>query len=507
MPLLRLNSVVKAFGGAAALDHVDFTVEQGRVHALLGGNGSGKSTLIKILAGIYTADAGQIEMNGAVRDLGDAWSPAAAQSAGFRFLHQDVGLFPDFSVAENLCAGVGWDTTGPQIRWRAVHAKARKALDGLGIDVSPHARLGSLSPAQQTMVAIARAVSDLDTSGDRGLLVLDEPSAALPDHEMRTLMDLVRTVARRGHAVLYVSHRLEEVLAIADEITVLRDGRVAGRTAGADNDKNVLMEMIVGRPAQEVFVPAGHVREGAAPLFEVRDLTADRVHDVSFDVHKGEVLGVAGLADAGGAELLQALFGLRPARGRLALDERRLPLGKPAAAVRDGIAYVPADRLGAGVFGAMSVIENVSIGSLPSYFSRGRMAQRQLLADAEAQLDAHRVRRTRSDSFITHLSGGNQQKVVLARSLRRRPRVLLLDDPTQGVDVGAKADIWALIRKLTDQGSCVVVHSTDYEELIDVADRVLVLRDGGVSAVVAASDLDRQRLTELTYRPLPAKAG
>jgi ribose transport system ATP-binding protein len=332
--------------------------------------------------------------------------------------------------------------------------------------------------------------------------VLDEPSATLPDHEMHVLMDTVRRVTRLGHAVLYVSHRLEEILAIADRITVLRDGRVVGTTVRAETNKDALLEMIVGRPVGEVFVSASHQRDKKAPSLAVVDLVAPGVQGVTFEVAAGEVLGVAGLADAGGRELLEALFGLRRAEGQILVQGRPVRLASPQAAVRAGVALVPADRLTSGIFQPMSILENVAIGSLHNYSRAGRIARRRLSVDSESELDQHRVRRAHSSALITSLSGGNQQKVVLARALRRRPEVLILDDPTQGVDVGAKADIWALIRRLTESGSSVVVHSTDYEELIDVADRVLVLRDGGVVADVAAADLDRQRLTELTYQPL-----
>jgi ribose transport system ATP-binding protein len=345
-----------------ALDHVDLSVAPGQIHALLGGNGSGKSTLIKILAGVQGADAGRLTWVGQEADLAEGWTSEHAWAAGFRFVHQDVGLFPEFTVAENLCVGSGWELAGPQIRWRRAHAKARQALEGLGIDVPTGRKVGELSPAQQTMLAIARAVSDLDDERGRpGLLVLDEPSAVLPDHEMHTLMELVRRVARRGHAVLYVSHRLEEVLAIADHVTVLRDGQVVGTLPRAHTDKAALLQLIVGRPAEDVFVPAGHVRPSQAPVLVVDDLSGGGLSAVSLEAHAGEVVWLAGLAGAGASEALQAVFGLRSRHGVVAVDGRRVPAESPVAAVRAGMAYVPADRLRDGVFPAMTILENVSV--------------------------------------------------------------------------------------------------------------------------------------------------
>jgi ribose transport system ATP-binding protein len=502
---LTASGVAKRFGGTAALDQVDLTIDSGQVHALLGGNGSGKSTFIKILAGVYATSDGTVEVAGARVAL-SSWSSAAAHRHRIRFVHQDPALFPGYSVAENMSVGRGWRTAGPQIRWRAAHERAHRALKALGIDISTRALVGSLSRSQQTLVAIARAVMDVDQIGLPGLLVLDEPTASLPDQEMLALVELVKRIAAQGHAVLYVSHRLEEIMAVADYVTVLRDGKVAGRRPMEGVGRSALLEMIVGRPAAEAIRPASAPDRPRTVSLAVRNLSGRRLQDISFDVAQGEVLGIAGLADAGGPELLEAMFGTCPAHGSVSIGGVPMALGNPRSSVRRGIGYVPADRVREGVFATMTIRENVAIGSYGRYFRLGHLNGRRIAADDEALLDSHDVRRADSNLPISTLSGGNQQKVVLARLLRRGPKVLLLDDPTQGVDVAAKREIWALVRRLTDGGACVVVHSTDYEELVDVADRILVLRDGRVSACRPASELDRQRLTELTYSPSPGKA-
>ncbi|WGY00466.1 sugar ABC transporter ATP-binding protein [Nocardioides sp. QY071] len=504
--LLQVADARVTFGSTTALAGVDVTLMPGRVHALLGGNGSGKSTLIKVLAGVVRADAGSVERHGSRKDLSH-WTADDAAGLGVRFVHQDLGLFDAHTVAENF-AGSSWPVKGPQIRWRLLHRRARRALDALEVDVATTALVGSLSPAERALVAIARAFAEIEGQDQAGVLVLDEPSATLPDHEMRTLVERVRRIASQGHAVVYVSHRLEEIRSVADDVTVLRDGEVVGRRSGTASAED-LLQLIAGSEsghfgASERAGTGDGTAARSGALTNVRlavaGLQCERVDGIDLGVAGGEIVGLVGLEGSGASDVLRALYGLTPHRGTVTLDGRSLKLGSPASAVAAGFGFVPADRLREGVLTGLGTHENVSIGSLGQFWRAGRFAARRYRRDAERILDEHGVRRPNGNTAITALSGGNQQKVVAARWLRRAPSVLLLEDPTQGVDVNAKRELWTLIRRLADQGSCVVVHSTDYEELVEVADRVVVISSGRVVDVVERSRLDRPTITALTYQ-------
>lgn len=503
MPLLEVADVSKWFGGEHALDGADLSLAGGRVHALLGGNGSGTSTLIKIVAGLQPANGGSISIGGRTMPLRE-WGASAAYEHNLRFVHQDPGLLADASVAENICMGRGWSRTGPQIRWRRVHATATRALEALQIDINPRAKVSSLPYGKRTLVAIARALADLDLSRGRGVLVLDEPTATLPHDQMLTVLDLVRRVAASGNAVVFVSHRIDEVLAVADDVTILRDGRVVAARPCGELDRSQLIDAIVGHPPAVVDRPQVVQRAssgGQAPgvVLDVAGLSTGRLHDVSFSVTRGEILGVAGQADCGGDDLPRAMFGLCRRSGEITLSGRRLPAHSPRSAVRAGFAYVPSDRVREGVFGNMSIVENLAAGSYLPYFRSGILHDRALRSDATREMEQLQVRYDTADAAIRTLSGGNQQKVVLGRTLRRNPQVLLLNDPTQGVDVGAKRDTWQIIREYLSAGGCAVVFSTDYEELAEVTDRVLVLQRGRTSALVRTSEIDRQSLARMTY--------
>ncbi|WP_456697697.1 sugar ABC transporter ATP-binding protein [Aeromicrobium sp. P5_D10] len=496
MAVLRLQGVRVAFGSTLALAGVDLDLEPGRVHALLGGNGSGKSTLIKVLAGVVTAEDGRLERGGQAMTL-DGWSAGDAHRAGIHFVHQDLGLFAEHTVAENF-SGSSWPTRGPQIRWTELHARARKALDALEVGISTRAVVASLSPAQRALVAIARAFAEIEKRGKPGVLVLDEPSATLPDHEMQLLVDRVRRIAAQGHAVIYVSHRLEEIRAVADDVTVLRDGHVAGRRTVDSTTVHDLLTLVAGDEMDRVY-PAHDHQVGSEVRLAVTGLSTERVERLDLEVRTGEIVGIAGLEGCGAPEALRALFGLIPSSGTVAVDGVAIDHDDPTAAMDAGIGFVPSDRLNDGVLTGLGVHENVSVGSLRGFWRRGRFATHRYRVDAERLLDGHGVRRRSGNPDMSTLSGGNQQKVVMARWLRLSPRVLLLDDPTQGVDVKAKSEIWGLVRQLTDHGSCVVVHSTDYEELVEIADRIAVMAEGRLVAILDHGAIDRPRLTALTY--------
>lgn len=498
-PLVTISRVNKWYGGEHALDSADLAIGKGTVHALLGGNGSGKSTLIKIIAGLQSASSGTIAIAGLIMPLRD-WTAPKAYAHNLRFVHQNPGLLTDASVAENICMGRGWSRIGPQIRWRQVYATARRALDSLEIDIDPRVRVSTLPYGKRTLVAIARALADLDVARGHGVLVLDEPTATLPYDEMLTVTQLIRRVARSGNGVLHVSHRIDEILSVADEITVLRDGQVVDTRARSQVDRNDLVDMIAGTTTTEEATTSSRPSISNTVL-TATGLSTRTVCDVSFSVAQGEVLGIAGQADAGGDELVDAIFGRCQRTGDISVAGRTLQPARPRAAVRAGVMYVPSDRLRDGIFAEMSIVENLMVGSYPRYYRSGVVRDRLLRSDAAEQLRQLRVRRRSIDASIGTLSGGNQQKVVLGRTLRRRPKVLLLNDPTQGVDVGAKRDIWRLIHEyLSDTGACAILYSTDFEELADVTDRVLVLRKGRLTRIAATPAIDQQVLASMTYR-------
>jgi ribose transport system ATP-binding protein len=505
-PLVTISEVSKWYGGEHALDSADLSIGTGTVHALLGGNGSGKSTMIKIIAGLQAASGGTIAIAGQVMPLRD-WTAPMAYARNLRFVHQNPGLLTDATVAENICMGRGWSRIGPQIRWRRVYATARRALESLEIDIDPRVQVSTLPYGKRTLVAIARALADLDVARGHGVLVLDEPTATLPHDEMLTVMELVRRVARSGNGVLYVSHRIEDVLSVADEVTVLRDGRVVDTRARSQVDRNQLVDLIVGTAL--TTTPATSSRHPVSDtVLTATGVSGRAVRDVSFSVARGEVLGIAGQADAGGDELVDAIFGRCHRAGEISVAGRTLQPARPRASVRAGLMYVPSDRLRDGVFGEMSIVENLVIGSYSRYYRSGLVRDRLLRSDARKELRQLQVRHGPIDASIGTLSGGNQQKVVLGRTLRRHPKVLLLNDPTQGVDVGAKRDIWRLVRDyLSATGACAILYSTDYEELADVTDRVLVLHKGRLARIADTTAIDQQALAAMTYHTTSEAGG
>ncbi|MCW2952995.1 MAG: transporter related protein [Conexibacter sp.] len=499
-PALRASGVVKDFAGTRALDGVSFDVAPGEIHALVGSNGSGKSTLVKILAGVETADAGELELGRQRHDLRH-FSTALARREGLHFVHQQPTTFGDLTVAENLATSRGYET-GPLggIRWRALRRRVAGVLRRFEIDAGPDDVLDTLSPSTQTMVAIARALQDQEDERG-GVLVLDEPTAALSASEAERVLDAIRRFAAQGQAIVFISHRLEEIVRVADRITVLRDGRLVTTVERHAVDHDGLVELIVGRPLDRTATAALAPSFGAAVL-QVRELGGGRVHDVDASIAAGEVVGLAGLTGSGRSTLLRLLFGAQQrTRGSIEVDGVPLAPRRPSDAIDAGVAYVPEDRLGQGVFPGMSVLENLSAGFVADYARHGHVGEaRERVAAVEA-IERYMIRTPSSLAPITTLSGGNQQKVVLARWLRRNPRVLLLDEPTQGVDVGARAELWHLIQTAALAGAAALVVSSDLEELVQFCGRILLLRDGTVcgDVDVIGSGLDADRLNHLLH--------
>jgi ribose transport system ATP-binding protein len=485
--LLVLRGVSKTFAGTVALKDVDFDLRPGEIHALLGENGSGKSTLVKILAGYHTPDpGGECTMNGREFDLGSA---AAATACGLRFIHQDLGLIPDLTVFENLALG-----RGGRRRWwlsdTAERHEAERLLSAVGVGLDAGRMVRDLSSAERTMVAIVRATRDVSN-----VLVLDEPTATLPADDAHRLFAMIRVIRDQGASIIYVTHRLGEVFELADRATVLRDGvRVATREVNGLTQDD-LIALILGRPPSELYV---HARNSTSDVvLAVRGLRGRLLRDVAFEVRAGEVFGIAGLTGSGREELIRLLAGDGAwEAGEIDVGGRRLRSLSPRAAIKAGIVYQPADRKSRGAIPELSVADNVTLpGHALSSPLRWLGAGRER-ADVRLWLEHLRVSPPAPSAALATLSGGNQQRVVIARWLRRDVRVLLLEDPTHGVDVGAKRLIYQGLAEIARGGGAVVATSSDNDELAAICDRVLVLADGTGVGTLAGVELTSERLLE-----------
>jgi ribose transport system ATP-binding protein len=473
--------VFKSFGATQALRSVHLELRVGEVHALVGGNGCGKSTLIKCLAGVYRADSGTLSINGTQYDLTEQ-TPNRAREAGLRFVHQDPGIFPTLSLTENLALGHGFDGSSRRIRWRAAHQRARQVLRRFGIDRDPRSPAAALSVPQRAMLAIARALQDQD-SRHGGVLVLDEPTAALPTNEVQVLLTMIRALAREGHAILLVTHRLDEVREVADRVTAFRDGNYVNTIDSAGLTEGALVELILGRRLEQAHSLSSPPAASAERVVEVRELSGGPVRDASFDVAAGEVVGIAGLLGSGRTELLQLIYGLLPKQaGTVTYLGKTIGSPDPSKACRAGMAFVPEDRGAEAVSPASTITENLVKGHEYRYFKSLWLRDRTEQAEVLRDIKRFGIRTTGPSAYIESLSGGNQQKVVLARWLRQQPRLLLLDEPTQGVDVGARDEIYKLIAQAADQGAALLVVSSEFEELARICGRVLVLARGRIVA-------------------------
>jgi ribose transport system ATP-binding protein len=494
---LRVTGASKAFGQTQALDAVDLEVVAGEVHALLGTNGSGKSTLIKVLAGVYTADAGTLEINGVELDL-SSHIPADVSEAGLHFVHQESSVFPTLSLAQNLEMGRTRGRLLAPVRPSHLRERAEETLERFGIDADPDTLVQDLPPASQTMVAIARTLQTEEDSRGR-VLVLDEPTATLELDEIRILFDALRRYAAAGQTIVFVSHHLEEVIELADRATVLRDGRNVGHLARAEFSEAALGELIVGRSLSTYF-PSPVERRDDDPVLEVSGLRGQNVEGVDLRVYKGEIVGLAGLAGSGTSDLLRMIFGVDPvAEGSVLVEGHPLDVSSSQAAIAAGLGYVPADRRAEGIFSELTVRENLALASLERYkrrfgFDRGRER-----AEAIADIERFGIVTDSDSALVSSLSGGNQQKVVVARWLRREPRILLLDDPTQGIDIGARSELWKIIDQAVEQQMGVLITSSDLEELARVCNRIMVIHSGRVTHELQASSVNADDLVELIH--------
>ncbi|MEZ4870148.1 MAG: sugar ABC transporter ATP-binding protein [Caldilineaceae bacterium] len=480
-----MRHISKAFAGVPALQDVSFACRPGTVHALLGENGAGKSTLIKILVGAYQADAGEIIYKGVHYSH---LNTRQALANGIRIIYQELNLLPDMSVVENVYLG-----HEPRTRWglidqRTLLAQANELFARLGLSLDPGAMVGDLTVANQQMVEIAKALSQ-----QADLIVMDEPSAILAGDELARLFTMIATLKAQGVTIIYISHRLHEIFEIADEVTVLKDGQVVGTRSIDQVTRPELIQMMVGRSLEEIF-PRGQAAQGEAVLVVDR-VSAGPVRNVSFTLHAGEIVGLAGMVGSGRTELARAIFGAdQRTTGKVVLKGVPLQAQTPQQAIAAGMALAPEDRKQQGLFLAQSIRHNLTLPILERLTRYGLIQRDQERATVEAARQELSIQMASPGQAVQYLSGGNQQKVVLAKWLQTHPAVIILDEPTRGIDVGAKFEIYHLMRRLTDQGVAILLISSELPEILGMSDRILVMHDGEIAGEVSQAEATEEKI-------------
>ncbi|HEX6288370.1 MAG TPA: sugar ABC transporter ATP-binding protein [Herpetosiphonaceae bacterium] len=484
-PLLQVHHLSKSFGGVHALKDVQFELRAGEIHALLGENGAGKSTMIKLMTGIYQPDAGEIVFDGQPVHFANTHE---AQAQGIVAIYQEPSLFPDLDIAENIFVG-RQPTRRGRIDWQRMYTEAAELLRRLGVSLDPRTKARALSVAQMQLVEIARAIS-IKTR----VLIMDEPTSSLTLGEIEELFVIVRQLRAQGTSIIFISHHLEELFALCDRVTILRDGTYVGTREMGAITTDGLIQMMVGRTLNELFpkqdVPPGDV------VLEVEGLTVPgNFADVSFSLRRGEILGMAGLIGAGRTEVARALFGVdRATAGTIKLDGKPVTIASPQAAMALGIGYVPEDRKLHGLVLGMSIADNITLPELSSFARIGWLDTRREQAAAEESAKQLEVKMRSVEQPVGELSGGNQQKVVLAKWLGTRPRVLILDEPTRGIDVGTKAAVHRLMSSLAAQGMAILMISSELPEVLGMSDRILVMREGRVTGHFSRAEATQEAL-------------
>ncbi|WP_104398718.1 ribose ABC transporter ATP-binding protein RbsA [Vibrio penaeicida] len=483
--ILQLSDIEKAFPGVKALDKASLKVYPGRVMALLGENGAGKSTLMKVLTGIYSKDSGAIRY----QDKPAAFKgPRDSQQAGISIIHQELNLIPELTIAENIFLGREQTNKFGRIQWRKMYEAADALLARLNVKHSSKTLLGDLSLGEQQMVEIAKALSF-----ESKVIIMDEPTDALTDTETESLFSVINELRDQGCGIVYISHRLKEIFEICDDITVLRDGKFIGECAVSDTNEDGLIEMMVGRKLEEQY-PRVDVNHGDVCL-EVRGLTGAGVHDINFALNRGEILGVSGLMGAGRTELMKVIYGALPSeRGVINLNGKTINPVTPQDGLANGIAYISEDRKGDGLVLGLSVKENMSLCALDQLTKGVQIQHSDEVIAVEDFIQLFNIKTPTRDQIIGNLSGGNQQKVAIAKGLMTKPKVLILDEPTRGVDVGAKKEIYQLINKFKSEGMSIILVSSEMPEVLGMSDRILVMHEGRISGEFDAKDADQEKL-------------
>ncbi|MBE7026564.1 MAG: sugar ABC transporter ATP-binding protein [Ruminococcaceae bacterium] len=480
--ILELKNITKTFPGVRALDNVHLQIAPGEVHALCGENGAGKSTLMKIISGAQKYTSGEILVDGKSYVFE---STSEAQNVGISMIYQEFNLVPHLSVAENIFLG-RLKTKNGAVQWKQIYNDANEILEKLGLDIDPHKTVSSLSVAHMQMVEIAKCLSI-----NARVIIMDEPTAALTDEEIRVLFDIIASLKKQGISIIYISHRMDEIFTISDTITVFRDGKYIKTLKTQNTNYDELVSLMVGQSIEKLY-PDRAYQKGEVVL-DVKNLVGKAVNDVSFQLYKGEILGICGLLGAGNIELSKIIYGAtRKTSGSVIKDGREIKCKDPYTSIKDGIGLVPDDRKNDGLVLMRSVKENISLSSLKGISTNGFIISSRENTKVANVIEALSVKVPSPEHIVGNLSGGNQQKVVFAKVLQASPDILILDEPTRGVDVGAKAEIYQIIDLLTKKGKSIILISSDLPEVIGMCDRILVMKEGKIVKEVLKSEATQE---------------
>ena len=486
---IEMRGIDKSFGGNAVLKSAGFLLDDGEIHALMGENGAGKSTLMKILTGVYTRDAGTVIVDGQEVCYKN---PQEAEKAGIVFIHQELNVLFDLTVEENMFLGKEIKNVLGVCDKKAMRAEVKKVLDRLGVDIDPGERMNRLSVGQQQMIEIAKALMV-----DAKVLIMDEPTAALTEKETAVLFEVVNSLREKGVSIVYISHRMEEIFALCDRITVLRDGTYVDTKKIPETDMNDVVKMMIGREIGERY-PARNAKIGDV-AFEVKNLTCPGVFEkVNFQVHSGEVLGVSGLMGAGRTEIMRAIFGDMPnVTGEIYMNGQLIQNRNPIDAIRNGIGFITEDRKVEGLMLEESIMKNISIANLGKISKNGVLNKKAEDDLVKKGIEELHIRCFGPDHACNNLSGGNQQKVVFAKWVYTDPKLLILDEPTRGVDIGAKKEIYSIINDLAEKGVAVIMVSSELPEVLGMSDRIMVVREGLVRGILSKEEADQEKIMTL----------
>jgi ribose transport system ATP-binding protein len=487
-PILSMYDICKYFPGVLALDHVSFNVFRGEVHCLVGENGAGKSTLMKILSGAYRKDAGIITINGERVEIADAHH---SRELGIGIIYQEMNLVPGMSVAENIFLGNEPVRNRLQsLDWKTIHRKADAILAELEATFSSRDWVKNLTTGQQQLVEIAKALVL-----EKEILIMDEPTTSLSEKDTQKLFSIIRRLKEQGVAIIYISHRLPELSEIADRVTVLRDGKKAGTLKMKDTELATFIQMMVGRPLAEMIDHRIADRKDRREILKVEGLCTDKLDQVSFHLHQGEILGFAGLVGSGRTELMRAIFGADPvAGGDIYLEGQLLKLKSPADAVKQGIGFLTEDRKAQGLVQGMSVLKNISLAVLERYSKFTKLDRKREQSESERFVRELKIATPSLQQLTRNLSGGNQQKVILARWLLTDSKILIFDEPTRGIDIGAKAEIYQIMQNLVNSGTSIIMVSSDLREILEMSDRIVVMNGGAVVGEISREEATQEKL-------------
>jgi len=484
--ILSAKEISKRFGGLLALDKVGLDVRYGEVHAVVGENGAGKSTLMRILGGIINRDSGEVVFQ---QQQVDFSSPIESISAGIAVIHQELSMLPTLNVIENIFMGRMENRLG-RVRWKKLEQKTMEVMNQVGLHIDPYSLVHHLSISQRQLIEIAKALSI-----NASLIIMDEPNSSLTQTETRQLFAVIEGLKKRGISIIYVSHKIEEVLQISDRITVFRDGKYIGTIESADATQGKIVQMMVGRELQREMARSEH-RTGEV-LLEVRNLTGRRFQDVSFSLHKGEILGFAGLVGAGRSEIARAIFGVDPYdSGEVLLEGKAVHFQSTRQAIQSGLAMLQEDRKELSLFMGLPIWLNITISRLPRISPGGILVKKRIDELVHKFIRNLNIKISSPEYPVSSLSGGNQQKTTLARWLATAPKVLILDEPTHGIDVGAKAEIYKIMRTLAGQGIGILLISSELPEIVSISDRVVVMHEGTMTALLDHEEIDEDTIMQ-----------